>query len=65
MNITITGASGFIGRKLAKRLLDANALIGKDGALARVERLTLFDQVDPPAALANDPRVTVVTGDIT
>jgi len=65
MNVTITGSSGFIGRKLARRLLDANALIGKDGKETRVERLILLDVVDPPAELADDPRVTVLTGDIT
>lgn len=65
MNVTITGASGFIGRKLAHRLLAANSLIGSNGEPARVERLTLLDVIDPSAELAEDPRVTVVTGDIT
>jgi len=65
MNVTITGASGFLGRKLAHRLLGANALIGSDGTASRVERLTLLDVMDPSAELAEDPRVTVVTGDIT
>ena len=65
MNVTITGASGFLGRKLAHRLLGANALIGSDGTASRVERLTLLDVIDPSAELAEDPRVTVVTGDIT
>jgi nucleoside-diphosphate-sugar epimerase len=65
MNVTITGASGFIGRKLAHRLLAANSLIGSNGEAARVERLTLLDVIDPSAELAEDPRVTVVTGDIT
>jgi len=65
MNVTITGASGFIGGKLAHRLLAANSLIGSNGEAARVERLTLLDVIDPSAELAEDPRVTVVTGDIT
>ncbi|MBL6597604.1 MAG: SDR family oxidoreductase [Alphaproteobacteria bacterium] len=65
MNVTITGASGFIGRKLAHRLLAANSLIGSNGEASRVERLTLLDVIDPSAELAEDPRVTVVTGDIT
>jgi len=56
MNITITGGSGFIGRKLARTLLDDNAL--------GVARLTLVDMVDPPAELADDPRVACVTGDV-
>ena len=65
MNVTITGASGFIGRKLAHRLLAANALIGSNGETSRVERLILLDVIDPSSELAEDPRVTVVTGDIT
>ena len=65
MNVTITGASGFLGRKLAHRLLAANALVGSNGETSRVEQLTLLDVIDPSADLAEDPRVTVVTGDIT
>jgi nucleoside-diphosphate-sugar epimerase len=65
MNVTITGASGFLGRKLAHRLLGANSLSGSDGKASRVERLTLLDVIDPSPDLAEDPRVTVVTGDIT
>ena len=65
MNVTITGASGFLGRKLAHRLLAANALVGSNGETSRVERLTLLDVIDPSPDLAEDPRVTVVTGDIT
>ena len=65
MNVTITGAAGFLGRKLAERLLAANRLVGRDGREATVERLTLLDQVAPPAHLANDPRVTALTGDVT
>ena len=65
MDVTITGSSGFLGRKLAHRLLAANALTLEDGTLTRVERLTLLDVVDPPADIANNSRVTVVTGDIT
>jgi D-erythronate 2-dehydrogenase len=65
MNVTITGASGFLGRKLAHRLLAANALVASNGETSRVERLTLLDVIDPSPDLADDPRVTVVTGDIT
>ena len=64
MNITITGAAGFIGRKLAERLLGANALTDRDGTRRRVERLILLDMVAPPGRIADDPRVTVLAGDI-
>ncbi len=65
MNVTITGAAGFLGRKLTHRLLSAHALERPDGTSASVETLTLLDVVNPPPDLVNDPRVNVVTGDIT
>ena len=42
MKITITGGGGFIGRKLAARLLAADRLAGPNGP-ARLEELVLFD----------------------
>ena len=65
MNITITGASGFLGQKLAHGLLSANALTDSAGSPSRVEHLTLLDVVNPSKELSSDPRVTVLTGDIT
>ena len=65
MNITITGASGFLGQKLAHGLLSANALTDSAGSPSRVEHLTLLDVVKPSKELSNDPRVTILTGDIT
>ena len=43
MNITITGGSGFLGQKLAHRLLDANALSDSKGNFSKVEHITLLD----------------------
>lgn len=59
MNVLITGADGFIGRKLVARLL-SGALEAHDKQLSR---LTLLDQRfgSPPA----DPRVRQVEGDLT
>ena len=65
MNITITGASGFLGQKLAHGLLSSNALTDSAGSPSRVEHLTLLDVVNPSKELSNDPRVTILTGDIT
>ncbi len=47
MNVLITGANGFIGKRLARRLLSAGALAGK-----RISRITLLDVRfdEPPAA---------------
>ena len=46
MRIVITGGAGFIGKKLAKALLERGSL---DTAAGRqpVERLVLFDVVTP------------------
>ena len=65
MNITITGGSGFLGQKLAHRLLDANALSDSKGNFSKVEHITLLDVVNPSKELADNPRVTILTGDIT
>ena len=64
MKVTITGAAGFIGQKLARALLDGRPLIGADGASQTVSQLILADVVAPPPVPASDDRVTVVTGDI-
>lgn len=64
MNITITGASGFLGQKLAHRLLNANALKDASGSFSTVDHITLLDVIGPSKELADNPRVTVVTGDI-
>jgi len=64
MRVVITGGGGFLGRKLAQRILSDGSLAGADGRPHEVEQLVLFDQVAPPAAETADPRVEVVTGDI-
>jgi nucleoside-diphosphate-sugar epimerase len=65
MKVTITGASGFIGQKLARRLLDSNALVASDGSRKPVTELTLLDVVEAPEALTSDARVRSLAGDIT
>lgn len=62
VNIVITGGAGFIGRALAKALLQRGQLVGADGALHDIERLTLFDAVMPEDF--GDPRVEPLEGDI-
>jgi nucleoside-diphosphate-sugar epimerase len=62
MNVVITGGAGFIGRRLAERLLRRGTLGQPDGTEAAIEQLTLVD-VAPPAPF-EDPRVLQLTGDI-
>ncbi len=62
MMVVITGASGFLGRKLAQRLLARGRLTGADGEPAPIDELVLFDVV--PVQANPDPRVKVVVGDL-
>ncbi|MBK7474263.1 MAG: SDR family oxidoreductase [Betaproteobacteria bacterium] len=62
MRVVITGGAGFLGSRLARKILERGTLIGADGAQHVVRELVLFDMA--PAAGFNDPRVTVITGDV-
>jgi nucleoside-diphosphate-sugar epimerase len=65
MRVVITGGAGFIGWKLALRLLDRGELPGPDGKLAPINELVLVDVVAPPAdRMPEDRRLKVLTGDI-
>lgn len=58
MRIVITGGCGFLGRRLALRLLD------KGSALGPIDELVLFDNAPSALPLPDDKRVRLVTGDI-
>jgi nucleoside-diphosphate-sugar epimerase len=60
MNVTILGAAGFLGRKLAAR-------IAAEGAIGdrRVSALTLFDMVRPEAPPSAPFPVAIHQGDVT
>ncbi len=62
MNVLITGGAGFLGQRLAKKLLERGALAGPDGRPQSIDRLVLLD-VAPPAPM-DDPRVRAFAGDI-
>jgi nucleoside-diphosphate-sugar epimerase len=61
MKVFITGGGGFLGYRLALRLLERRALAGPDGKPAPISQIKLMDAVFPPAT---DPRLVCVKGDI-
>jgi nucleoside-diphosphate-sugar epimerase len=66
MKVVIAGGCGFIGLRLAQRLLARGTLTGPSGAAEQIDELVLFDMEAPPDlpdALA-DERVTVLLGEI-
>lgn len=59
MKVVITGGAGFLGKKLARRILEGSALGGE-----RVSELLLFDVVRASGPGLADPRVVAMDGDI-
>jgi D-erythronate 2-dehydrogenase len=58
MRIVITGGCGFLGRRVALKLLAEGSPLG------RVDELALFDNAPSALPLPEDRRLTLVTGDI-
>src|SRR5437660_4301818 len=58
MRIVITGGCGFLGRRVALKLLEEGSPLG------RVDELALFDNAPSALPLPEDKRLTIVTGDI-
>jgi D-erythronate 2-dehydrogenase len=63
MHVLITGGAGFLGRALARRLLQDGELRGAGGRNERIDRITLADLTAAPGF--HDPRVEAAAGDIT
>lgn len=61
MKVLITGGAGFLGRRLANKLLQRGVLKNAEGDEEKIDQLVLFDAI--PVQGFSDPRVTVVQGD--
>ena len=62
MRVVITGGAGFLGRRLARALLDRGTVAAADGKQHEIAEIVLLDVVQPQRY--DDPRVRTVTGDI-
>jgi D-erythronate 2-dehydrogenase len=63
VRVVVTGGAGFLGTRLAARLLELGRLTGPDGRAAAIERITLADAADPLLPLT-DARIDYARGDI-
>lgn len=63
MRVLITGGTGFIGKQLARRLLDMHSLALDGQAPQAIERIVLFDAFAGDERF-DDARIRLVTGDI-
>ena len=63
MRIVITGGAGFLGMRLARKLLERGTLTDTRGQKRDIRSLVLLDIVAPLAAF-DDPRVASIAGDL-
>jgi nucleoside-diphosphate-sugar epimerase len=64
MKVVITGGGGFLGKKLARRILQQGTLADAEGRQAKVGELLLFDVAKASGPGLDDRRVKALAGDI-
>lgn len=63
MKVVITGGAGFIGLRLARRLLELGHLIDSSGEERAITKLVLNDIAEPSVPLPEDTRLSFLPGD--
>lgn len=64
MRVVITGAAGFLGRKLTQRLIEKGSLAGPGEGQFPITEMVLFDVSQVPRPAAGGIRIETLTGDI-
>ena len=62
MHVVITGGAGFLGQRLARKLLERGTLADAGGTQRRIETIVLLDVV--AATGLDDPRIEPIAADI-
>ena len=62
MKVVITGGAGFLGMRLARRLLERGQLTGTSGRQEPIDEIVLLDVV--AASGIEDKRISTMVGDI-